>query len=88
MREITAVRLALVEYQGILAGISSQELRNVVDAYLEQVQRLLSQAEEADGRTRDLDIELLLISAERWLWKAAKTCSLYENCPLTGRASA
>ena len=50
--------------------------RQAVDAYRDQAERLMAQAEEASDHGKDLDAEVLLISAERWLWKIAKSCTL------------
>jgi hypothetical protein len=50
----------------------------MVQAYGDQVERLLQLAEEAakDGKPDDVDRHV--IAARRWLWKIAKSCTLMD----------
>lgn len=77
MRTISTICTALQEYQGIRDRICNSDLRIAVNSDLERVQRLVHQAQDRDDHRNDIDIELLLLSAERCLWKVAKTCSMF-----------
>ena len=48
----------------------------MVEAYVDQVERLLTLADEAITAGRIADAETLVVSAQRWLWKIAKSCAL------------
>lgn len=77
MRTATEIRDELAELAAIVDGRADPQLRVLVGAYFDQAHRLLRQADEATSAARTTDAEILLISAQRWAWKIAKTCTLF-----------
>jgi hypothetical protein len=70
------LRTALATLVASVEEVASPQLRIAVDAYVDQVERLLTLADEAAAAGKNLDAESLIISAQRWLWKIAKSCAL------------
>ena len=76
--EYTAdLREALATFVTTVNGSRDPQLRAAVAAYVDQVDRFLTLADEAASAGRILDAETLVISAQRWLWKIAKTCVIH-----------
>ena len=73
------LRAALCEFVSRVEHSPNPQLRVAVDAYMEQAERLLTLADEALRTGSMADAEILMISAQRWVWKIAKNCALSEE---------
>ena len=77
MENTADLREALATFVTAVNRSRSPQLRASVGAYVDQVDRFLTLADEAAAAGRILDAETLVISAQRWLWKIAKTCVMH-----------
>ena len=77
MQDIEQLRSAVDEYIAIGKHSSNSQLSITIEAYADQVTRLLDLAESALRCQQEDDAERHVIDAQRWLWKIAKSCTLY-----------